>query len=191
MSPNVYIFLWESAKNRYICSHWAKNRYILKRNIKRTPRAVFLAHEKAWKHFTFFLRLNRNRTICGLQNFNWKQVFSFLCGSYTPGIYVSASTVFIITLTIHYWKAIYDVCAVATSLAYEQDWNRDYFEIDLPLSILFQQAAAAYACRMGRDLVRVAVYQFITMRRRMRMIRVGALMYGLWLAQNSPKTVET
>ena len=42
--------------------------------------------------------------------------------------------------------------------------------------------------KMGRDLVRVAVYQSITMRR--RMIRVGALMYGLWLAQISPITVE-
>ena len=35
-------------------------------------------------------------------------------------------------------------CVVATSLAYEQDLNRDLFEIDLPLSIPFQHAAAAY-----------------------------------------------
>ena len=45
----------------------------------------------------------------------------------------------------------------------------------------FQQAAAAaYTCKMGRDLVlyiRVAVYQSVTMRR--RTIRVGALVYGL------------
>ena len=43
----------------------------------------------------------------------------------------------------------------ATSLAYEQDWNRDKFEIDLPLSLPFQQAsAAAYTCKIGRDLER-------------------------------------
>ena len=42
---------------------------------------------------------------------------------------------------------------------------------------------------MGRDLVRLAVYQSITTRR--RMMRVGALMYGLWLALNSPKKVES
>ena len=42
---------------------------------------------------------------------------------------------------------------------------------------------------MQRDLVRVAAYQSITIR--CRMIRVGALMYGLWLAQNSPKTVDS
>ena len=51
------------------------------------------------------------------------------------------------------------------------------FEIDLPLSIPFQQAAAAYTCKMGRALVRLAVYQSITMIR--RMIRVQTLMYGL------------
>ena len=33
---------------------------------------------------------------------------------------------------------------VSTSLAYEQDWNRDKFGIDLPLCVPFQQAAAAY-----------------------------------------------
>ena len=55
----------------------------------------------------------------------------------------------------------------------------------------FQQAAAAYTCKRGRDLVlhmRVAVNQSITLRR--RMVRVGAPMYDLWLAQTSPKTVE-
>ena len=77
------------------------------------------------------------------------------------------------------------VARVATSLAYEQDRNRRYFEIDLPLSIPIQQAAAANTCRMGRDVVRVAVYQSNTMSR--RIVRFGALRYGLWLAQNSPK----
>ena len=40
-----------NAKNRFICSHLAKIRYIKKSSKKRTPRAVFLAHEKAFSHY--------------------------------------------------------------------------------------------------------------------------------------------
>ena len=63
------------------------------------------------------------------------------------------------------YLAIYDVRVIATSLAYEQDWNRDKFEIDFPLSIPFQEAAAAayvYVSNGKRPrMIRVALHQFI------------------------------
>ena len=113
--------------------------------------------------------------------------------------HVSALIVFVVTLTIqHYYCFVYPVvaiyryiytCVVATSLPYEQDKNRGQFDIETPLSIPFQQVAAAYTCKMRRDLVLytrysgvyvyVAVFQPITMRR--CMIRVVALMYDHWL----------
>ena len=70
----TYLRFWENAKNRYTCSHWAKIRYILKKSKKRTPRAVFLAHEKAL--FFFFLRLSSS-----IKNLQWVTVFEFLYGS--------------------------------------------------------------------------------------------------------------
>ena len=72
--------------------------------------------------------------------------------------------VFVVTLTIQYVLLLYSINsyirrAVVTSLlliliiAYEPNWNRDQCEIDLPLSIPFQQAAAAYTWKMGRDFL--------------------------------------
>ena len=49
------------------------------------------------------------------------------------------------------------------------------------LSIPFQQEAATYACKIGRDLVCVAIYEYQSITMRRRSIRAGALlmMYGL------------
>ena len=46
-------FFLECAKNRYTWSRWAKNRYILKRSKKRTPRACFWPMRKL-NTFLFF-----------------------------------------------------------------------------------------------------------------------------------------
>ena len=113
---------------------------------------------------TCFFRLNSSSTINSSTYAASKILMSnsleFLHGSYicecfdcfrdhTHSLYSSTTTV----------QYLYTACVVATSLAYEQDGNRDN---DLPLSIPFQQAPAAFTCKMGRDLVRVAVYQSIT-----------------------------
>ena len=97
--------------------------------------------------------------------------------------YVSAFIVFVVVLTIQYYYCIVVIYNVRSSHIVSIRTGLKstlIFEIDLPLSTPFQHVAAAYTYRMGRYLVlytRVAVYQPITMRS--RMIRVGALIYGL------------
>ena len=92
----------------------------------------------------------------------------------------------------YYYKycivAIYDVCSshivsIRTGLKSTKNW--DWSAVIHTYHFSKQQPIN---WKMGRDLVRVAVYQSTTMRR--RMIRVGAPIYGRWLAQNSPTTVE-
>ena len=111
-------------------------------------------------------------------------VFEFLYGSH-----ICECFDFVITLT-HYTVLpvrVYQVVAIiyhVRSSHIVSSTNRTEIEIKLRLIcrytyIPLQQAAAAYTCKTGRDLVRVAVYQSITMRR--RMIRVAELLivYGL------------
>ena len=68
------------------------------------------------------------------------------------------------------------------------DWSAVIHTISGSRSSLY--VYQVYTCKMGIDLVSVAVYQSITIIRR-RTIRFWSLMYGLWLAQNSPKTIES
>ena len=90
--------------------------YVLKRSKKRTPRAVFSAHEESLKHF--FLRLWTAVVLIAVLivvnvrplKYWWvTTVFEFLY-VWSIYIYVSALIVFVITLTIYYlvyWYTIY------------------------------------------------------------------------------------
>ena len=132
--------------------------------------------------------------MCGLQNLEWVvTVFEFLYGSFIHMwvLWLFSWSHSLYSHTEYYCciVAIYDVrssriVSIRTGLKSRLIW--DWSAIIHTTSA--SRSSLLYTCKMGRDLVRVAVYQSITIRR--RMIRVGALMYGLWLAQNSPKTVQ-
>ena len=112
------------------------------------------------------------------------------------GSFIRECFVFVVTLTIRqlhrvllpYSSFVYTMCIEATSLAYEQDWNRYLFEVDLPLSIPFQQAGAADAYIRVKWEETSYVYQSITIRRRItcRVTSVWPLI-GSKFAKNSWK----
>ena len=120
--------LCAGAKNRYTCLHWANNRYILIRSKKRTTRAIFLAHEKPL-HISFFawtavinMRPPKSwwvtvLSFCMVHIHMW--VLCFRHHTHYTVLLLLYSTVAILQLYTC------TTCVIVTSLAYEQDWNRD------------------------------------------------------------------
>ena len=112
-------------------------------------------------------------------------------------LHVSALIVFVVSLAMQYYYscilAIYDVrsshiVSIRTGLKSRPiwDWSAVIHTISTSSSssvrkrVKWEETSYDTCCRTSVQY---------TMRR--RMIRVGAITYGLWLAQNSPKTFES
>ena len=146
----------------------------------------------------YFLRLNSSTTVLYSSKYAASKIFngrnSFWVFVWFTHIYVSA--LFSWSLSLYSYTeyyccivAIYDVRSSHIVITRTGLKSRSIWDWSAVIHTLLKQPIRGYTCKMGRDLVRVAVYQSITIRR--RMMRVGALMYGLWFAQSSPKTVES